>query len=158
MELLRLPKAQRRFVVAEHEGRIAGAAMFVRDGSSVYYLYGATDREHAELYPSCALIRAGIAWACELGADWINQELGANTTLASFKASWGATVQTDAVFEWINPAWASLQNARRWVQKRIAPCTPHDDLRRRRRCGPNAALDELSAVLYAGGSPAQNWV
>jgi lipid II:glycine glycyltransferase (peptidoglycan interpeptide bridge formation enzyme) len=97
------------FKVAQYNNKIIGGALFVRDGNSVYYLHGVADRDHSRLFPASAVLDAGIQWACESGAEFLN--LGnsgispINTALATFKSSWGAHAEQNWLFDWENPLW-----------------------------------------------------
>ena len=108
------------FKVVEWNGSIVGGALFLRDGNSVYYLHGIGDRDHNQLYPASAALDAGIQWACEIGAEFFNFGNSGiesvNNSLAAFKASWGATVAQNWLFDWDNPLWkwaAKLRSQRR---------------------------------------------
>jgi len=94
------------FKVAQYQDRIVGGALFVRDGNSVIYLMGMTDRDYNHLFPSCAVLDAGIQWACEIGADFFNfGGSGNNEKLAKFKSFWGTRVEQNWGFEWRHPIW-----------------------------------------------------
>lgn len=97
-----------RFLIAEHEGRVIGGGLFARDGRSVMYWHGATDRAYTHLYPSCAVLDEAVRWALECGAAFFNLgNSGSSATLAQFKSSWGAGLEYNWLFEWHNPPWAT---------------------------------------------------
>jgi len=98
-----------RLLVAEFEGKIIGGGVFFRDGCSVLYWHGATDRTYSNLFPSRAIIDAAIHWACENKVKFFNFGNSAGiTSLENFKASWGACVEHNWSFEWTNYFWVIL--------------------------------------------------
>jgi hypothetical protein len=100
-----------RLLVAEYEGHMIGGGLFFRDGNSVRYWHGASDREYSRFYPSCAVLDEAIRWACESGARFFN--FGGSVGLASldrFKAYWGAQIDFDWEFEWTNPLWTRISD------------------------------------------------
>jgi hypothetical protein len=102
-EMLQLPCSVRMFV-AEYKGKIVAGGLFYRDGSSVMYGHGSTDREFSKIYPGCAVMDRAIQWACELGANSFN--FGSSNGIASlekYKECWGARIERNWVFEWQNP-------------------------------------------------------
>ena len=109
MDLVNMGEENTCFTVAEYEGSIIGGALFIRDGNSIYYLHGVADREFSHLYPATAVMDAGIQWARESGADYLNlgnSGVGSvNESLATFKFSWGAHVEQNWLFDWERPLW-----------------------------------------------------
>lgn len=98
-----------RFLLAEWEGKVIAGAMFLRDGCSVYYFHGASDRDYSHLFPSCAVFDEAIRWACESGAKFVDLTDSAGiASLEKFKASWGACRELNWRFEWSNPLWVRL--------------------------------------------------
>jgi hypothetical protein len=102
--------------VAQCDDRIIGGAFFVRDGNSVYYLHGVADRDYSHLYPAVAVLDGGIQWASEIGAEFFNlgnSGIGSvNTSLATFKSSWGAHIEQNWLFHWDNPLWKYVAKLR----------------------------------------------
>jgi SAM-dependent methyltransferase len=160
-----------RFLIAQHEGRIVGGALFLKDGCSITYLMGVADRAYGELFPAPALIDEGIRWACEIGADFFNMgTAGSNKSLARFKASFGCSLEQDRIFEWRNPCFKTLKRivhacrrgARlfRVLGTRTAtpPSTTIDQGASKHSLAwsNRAALGELQAVLNARGSEREN--
>lgn len=155
-----------RFMVAEHEEKIIGGALFLRDGNSVYYLHGVADRENTHLFPASAVLDAGIQWACESGAEFIN--LGNSNTatggiihlLAAFKSSWGAHTEQNWQFKWENPIWTQavrLKNIVRSGEPRSPPTSRRkDDIVNSLSWSQRARLDELHAVCDADGTETKN--
>lgn len=108
VELARLRDSV-RILLAEHDGRIVSGGVFIRDGCSVLYWHGASDRDYSHLFASRPLFDHAIQWACETGASFV--DLGGSAGIASleqFKASWGAQRETNHVFAWTNPLWLKL--------------------------------------------------
>ncbi|HEY2826927.1 MAG TPA: GNAT family N-acetyltransferase [Pirellulales bacterium] len=109
MDLVNMGEANACFKVAEYEGSVIGGALFLRDGNSIYYLHGVADREFSHLYPATSVMDAGIQWACESGAGYLNlgnSGVGSvNESLATFKSSWGAHVEQNWLFDWERPLW-----------------------------------------------------
>lgn len=100
-----------RVLVAEWENRIIGGGVFIKDGSSIMYLHGASDREYSWCYPSCAVLDEAIRWGCKSGATFFN--FGGSAGLASlekFKSFWGAQAELNWKFEWTNPFWTRLSH------------------------------------------------
>jgi hypothetical protein len=100
-----------RLLVAEHEGRLIGGGLFFRDGNSIRYWHGASDREYSHCYPSCAVLDEAIRWACESGAAFFN--FGPSVGLSSldqFKSFWGARTELNWEFVWTNPLWARVSS------------------------------------------------
>ena len=103
-----------RLLVAEHEGRVVGGGLFFRDGNSVRYWHGASDREYSHCYPSCAVLDEAIRWACESGAAFFN--FGPSVGLSSldqFKSFWGARTELNWEFAWMNPLWTRASDLKR---------------------------------------------
>ena len=50
------------FLVAVWEDRIVGGGIFIRDGSSVRYFHGASDRSYSHLFPLAGLLDQAIRW------------------------------------------------------------------------------------------------
>ena len=91
-----------RFIVAELNGRLLAGGLFFRDGNSVLYWHGASDRAYSNLHPSSAVLDEAIRWSCELGCEFFN--MGASGGLASleaFKDSWGAHREHNWSFQWV---------------------------------------------------------
>lgn len=108
LELSRLENSM-RLLVAECEGRIVSGAIFFRDGCSVLYWHGASDRAYSHLFASRPVFDEAIRWACETGAEFLN--FGGSAGIASleqFKSCWGARPEMNWTFEWTNPLWARL--------------------------------------------------
>jgi hypothetical protein len=102
-----------RLLVAEWEGQIVGGGLFLRDGCSVYYFHGASDRDYSHLYPLCAVLDEAIRWACESGASFFNFTGAPGLpTLEKFKSSWGTCREFNWTFEWFNPFWARLASVK----------------------------------------------
>jgi hypothetical protein len=100
-----------RLLVAEYEGRVIGGGLFFRDGNSVRYWHGASDREYSRFYPSCAVLDEAIRSACQSGARFFN--FGGSVGIVSldqFKSFWGAQIEFDWEFEWTNPLWTRISN------------------------------------------------
>ena len=144
-----------RFFVAEFEGRIVGGALFVRDGCSVLYLIGATDRCYATLYPAPALIDAGVRWAYDVSATFLNMgPSGSNASLAQFKSSFGCCDEADWIFHWENDMVARLKAIRRAAANGINRLGVYAGQRSSRitgiaRQGPTA-LDDLVRTSFDG--------
>lgn len=159
LDLARLSEIT-RFFVAEYEGIIIGGGLFVQDGTSVYHLHGVAHREYNHLFPSNAVIDAGIRWGCETGAQFFNLgNAGSNKSLAQFKSSWGSRLESYSVFSWHNPIWLGMSKVRNRVRDRLRG-TRQGDVRR--LSGTSSWSDraksfgELEAVCYAGGSDRKN--
>ena len=78
--------------LAEHEGAVAAAAVFVGYGRTVTYKYGASDEAHLAVRPNNAIFAETIRWACDQGfaaLDFGRTDLD-NPGLAAFKRNWGA--------------------------------------------------------------------
>lgn len=98
-----------RFLVAEYENRIIGGGLFFRDGDSILYWHGASDRDYSRVFPSCAVLDEAIHWACEEGASSFNfGGSGGIQTLERFKSFWGARPEFNWRFEWSNPLWDKI--------------------------------------------------
>jgi ubiquinone/menaquinone biosynthesis C-methylase UbiE len=152
-----------RFVVAEFEGMVIGGALFIRDGNSVYYMHGVGNREFNQLSATRAVLAAGIEWACQIGADFINfGNSGSNSdnSLAFFKSRWGTHIEHDWVFTWRNPIWDKAAQVKRRAQRmqilRPKP-TPPDGARISNETpwSQRAKLGELRAVLAVNGTERQ---
>lgn len=108
LELMKIPGGG-RLLLAEFEGKVIGGTMFLRDGCSVFYFHGASDRDYSDLFPSCAVFDEAIRWACESGAKFVNlTDSGGIASLEKFKASWGACRELNWRFAWKNPLWGRL--------------------------------------------------
>jgi SAM-dependent methyltransferase len=166
LDLARLPGIA-CFKVAEHEGRIIGGALFIRDGNSVYYLHGVADREFANLYPASALIDSGIKWACDVGATYFNLgNSGVNPimqSLAQFKSSWGARPEYNWHFVWHNPIWKTIEKQKNRIlgTRRRSQTAPNRGGHEERDLNSlpwseRAHFDELRAVCELGGTKKKN--
>ncbi len=110
-----------RLLVAVHEGRIIGGGLFFRDGNSILYWHGASDREFSRCYPSCAVLDRAIGWACESGATFFN--FGGSVGIPSldrFKSFWGARTELNWEFRWTNPFWKGLSNLKARLKRNDA--------------------------------------
>ena len=56
-----------RFALAEHEGRVVAATLYLHDGDDVYSYLGGADHEHQQLRPTNAVVHDTIRWAREQG-------------------------------------------------------------------------------------------
>lgn len=56
-----------RFALAEHEGRVIAATLYLHDDEDVYSYLGGADHDHQRLRPSNAVIHETIRWARERG-------------------------------------------------------------------------------------------
>jgi lipid II:glycine glycyltransferase (peptidoglycan interpeptide bridge formation enzyme) len=109
--LLALPDAS--LLLAEFEGVVVAGALFFRDGDSLFYWHGASDRAHAHVFPSCAIFDHAIALACREGFRSMNfgGSLGVSS-LEEFKQSWGARRETYWKFTWSNPVWRAIKRVK----------------------------------------------
>jgi CelD/BcsL family acetyltransferase involved in cellulose biosynthesis len=104
-ELIKIREGARLLVAEVGECVVAGG-LFFRDGSSVMYWHGASDRDYSHLFPSCAVLDEAICWACADGAEFFN--FGGSAGIASleqFKSFWGARPELNWTFEWNSPIW-----------------------------------------------------
>jgi len=121
LELTQL-RSSVRVLVAESEGRIVAGGLFFRDGCSVMYWHGASDREYSHLFASRSVVDEAIRWACDTGAEFLN--FGGSAGLASleqFKSAWGARPELNWSFEWTNPVWQRLSR----LKPAIGSLIPH---------------------------------
>jgi hypothetical protein len=104
-ELVTLDEAL--LLLAEKAGAVIGGALFFRDGDSLFYWHGASDRAYSKAYPTCAIFDQAIRLACDERRRTVNfgASLGVSS-LEDFKGSWGATPQAYWKFEWTHPGWA----------------------------------------------------
>lgn len=56
-----------RFALAEHEGKVIAATLYLHDADDVYSYLGGADHLHQELRPTNAVVHQTIAWAREQG-------------------------------------------------------------------------------------------
>jgi lipid II:glycine glycyltransferase (peptidoglycan interpeptide bridge formation enzyme) len=78
--------------LAEHDGAVAAAAVFVGFGRTLTYKYGASDAAHLAVRPNNAIFAETIRWASDEGyaeLDFGRTDLD-NPGLATFKRNWGA--------------------------------------------------------------------
>lgn len=78
--------------LAEYDGAVAAAAVFVGYGRTVTYKYGASDEAHLAIRPNNAIFAETIRRACDEGLaalDFGRTDLD-NPGLAAFKRNWGA--------------------------------------------------------------------
>ena len=79
-------------LLARHQGRDVAAAVFLFDGGTLTYKYGASDRLALAVRPNNLLFMEAISWGCANGAavlDFGRTDV-ANTGLRAFKSAWGA--------------------------------------------------------------------
>jgi ubiquinone/menaquinone biosynthesis C-methylase UbiE len=147
--LLQIPNLT-RFIVADFEGTVVGGALFLRDGNSVYYMHGAADRAFNYLYPSRAVLDAGVRWACEIGAEFVNLgRSGDNKSLALFKSLWGTHIEHNWEFSWTNRFWEQAGKVKRRILL-LPPSSPqggHAQLSNATPWSQRAGLGELEAVF-----------
>jgi len=105
INLLRTGKSA-RLVLAEVEEEVVAGGFFLKDGCTVLYYMGASDRDYSKYFPSCAVMDEAIRWACETGADFFNfGSSGDLEKLKQFKSFWGAQEENSWQFVWQNPFW-----------------------------------------------------
>jgi len=105
-------RAAMRLIMAEVEGEVVAGGVFLKDGSSVFYLMGASDRDYSNFFPICAVIDEAIRWSGEIGASFLNfGSSGGREPLERFKSFWGAKPEHDWRFKWENPFWNRIS---RW--------------------------------------------
>ena len=112
-----------RLLLAEFEGRVIAGGLFFRDGHSVLYWHGASDRTHSERFASRPLFDEAIRWGNDIGATSVN--LGGSAGVASverFKSMWGARVEMNRTFEWTNPLWRALSTSKAALGRRRVRC------------------------------------
>lgn len=120
LDLVRLPFC--RLLVAEVEGQVVAGGLFFRERSCVGYWHGATARSASSYFPIRVVMDDAIRWACDIGAASLNFGGSAGIeSLEKFKASWGARVESNRVFEWRNPFWESLTRMKRSLPPRGRP-------------------------------------
>ncbi len=56
-----------RFALAEHDGRVIAATLYLHDSDDVYSYLGGADHEHQQLRPTNAVVHDTIRWAREQG-------------------------------------------------------------------------------------------
>jgi CelD/BcsL family acetyltransferase involved in cellulose biosynthesis len=56
-----------RFVLAEHEGSVVAATLYLHDADDVYSYLGGADHAHQQLRPTNAVVHETIRWAREQG-------------------------------------------------------------------------------------------
>ena len=101
-------------LLAERNSTVLGGGMFFRDGDHLFYWHGASDRSHATLFPTCAILDRAISIAIEQGLASVN--FGASprmSTLEAFKGSWGAVPTRYWKFEWTSPLARPVRHLRR---------------------------------------------
>jgi ubiquinone/menaquinone biosynthesis C-methylase UbiE len=147
--LLQVPNLT-RFVVADFEGTVVGGALFLRDGNSVYYVHGVADRDFNHLYPSRAVLDAGVRWACETGVEFVNfGRSGDNKSLALFKSLWGTHIEHNWEFSWNNRFWDQAGKVKRRILL-LPPSPPegsHAQLSNATPWSQRAGLGELESVF-----------
>jgi CelD/BcsL family acetyltransferase involved in cellulose biosynthesis len=79
-------------LLAEWQGEVVAAAVFLASNGTLVYKYGASHREHLDKRPNNLLFSEAIRIGCESGAHTL--DLGrsdpCNVGLRSFKRSWGS--------------------------------------------------------------------
>jgi predicted N-acyltransferase len=108
-----------RLLIAHLNGLLVAGGFFFRDGNSLFYWHGASDRRFSKFFPACSVIDHGIRWACEEGLATVN--LGGSAgihSLETFKSFWGARPTSCWSFEWHNPLWRSLHSIKGRLQLR----------------------------------------
>lgn len=119
LDLYRLPNSG-RLLLAEYEGEVVSCGLFLRDGCSVFYFHGASDRSYTHLFPACAVLDEAIRWGCDIGAEFFNlTDSGGIESLERFKASWGAHREFNWKFEWQNPFWIRASKISASVRSRV---------------------------------------
>jgi lipid II:glycine glycyltransferase (peptidoglycan interpeptide bridge formation enzyme) len=56
-----------RFALAEHDGRVVAATLYLHDADDVYSYLGGADHDYQHLRPTNAVVHQTIAWAREQG-------------------------------------------------------------------------------------------
>ncbi len=56
-----------RFALAEHDGQVIAATLYLHDGDDVYSYLGGADHDHQQLRPTNAVVHETIGWAREQG-------------------------------------------------------------------------------------------
>ena len=56
-----------RFALAEHEGRVVAATLYLHDSDDVYSYLGGADHDHQQVRPTNAVVHETIRWAREQG-------------------------------------------------------------------------------------------
>ena len=114
-------KSAVRLILAECDGSLGAGGLFFRDGCSIIYWHGASDRSHSKMFPSCAVIDEAIRWACKTGASFVN--LGGSAGIASldqFKSLWGAQMEQNWTFAWTSGLWRRFQRLERRLRGKHA--------------------------------------
>jgi CelD/BcsL family acetyltransferase involved in cellulose biosynthesis len=79
--------------IARYEGHDIAAAVFLTDGRTLTYKFGASDRRYLGLRPNNLLFMEAIRWGCENGQQRLDfgRTDHDNAGLRAFKSTWGAT-------------------------------------------------------------------
>ncbi len=113
-------RCDKRFLIAEYEGKVIAGGVFLSDGFSVVGFSLASDRSFSHLFPSCAVLDTTIRWACESGMATLDMMgSGPLTPVQKFKDFWGARPETNLIFRWANPHWRRLQTLNSRVRRLI---------------------------------------
>jgi CelD/BcsL family acetyltransferase involved in cellulose biosynthesis len=97
-----------RLLLAEHEGQPIAGMLFLAEGETLRYAYGASDERFLRLGPNDLLLWQGVRWACERGFRTLDLGRTArdNEGLNAFKAGWSAV--SEPLTYYYYPARAGL--------------------------------------------------
>ncbi len=100
-------------MLARHQGRDIAAAVFLTDGRTLTYKFGASNRDHLSLRPNNLLFMEAIRWGCEHGATRLDfgRTDHDNEGLRMFKSTWGA-IESPLAFTYFGGYNASLGRGR----------------------------------------------
>src|SRR2546421_2213915 len=91
-----------RLFVAEHEGDIVSAGIFHSFRDTVDLLYNGSDDSRLDVRPNHALYWHAIEWAAEHGYSELDFGHGrAGSSLARFKAQWGAVAVPEYRYDYV---------------------------------------------------------
>ena len=108
-----------RIVLAEHEGRVAAATLYLYDDDDAYSYLGGSDHQFQRMRPTNAVVHDMILWARDRGIKRLvlGGGYGPDDGILRFKSSFSPLRRDFQVYRWVHLPDAYAELVERWRER-----------------------------------------
>jgi len=113
-----------QLLLAEYEGAVIAGMILLAAGTTVRYVYGASDERYLNLAPNNLLMWTAIRWGCSHGYQTLDMGRTAydNEGLMEFKRRWGATKEALPYYYYPQMAGLAATSEQSWKFRLLTAC------------------------------------